>query len=63
VTEIEKLIERLTWIVLDRRGFHYAPDPMEFGQDAYDITNDMRDKITAQITEWCGDAESRPEPD
>jgi hypothetical protein len=41
----ENRIERLTMALLDHHGFRYADDPMEYGQDAYDITNDMRTEV------------------
>lgn len=45
IAQLTAALEPLVELVMDARGYRYATDPMEFGQDAYDITNSCRDEI------------------
>ncbi|MGE7153111.1 hypothetical protein ACQKJ1_05155 [Methylorubrum rhodesianum] len=45
----EGRVECVTRALLDQRGFRYADDPIEFGQDAYDITNETRGEAIAVL--------------
>ena len=42
-------VERVAQALLDRRGFGFYLDPMEGGQDAYDITLDALEEARAAI--------------
>jgi hypothetical protein len=47
--ELERKIDAAAEAILSRRGFGYYTDPMEGGQDAYDISLEAREEATAAL--------------
>lgn len=43
-------VEYATVALSERRGFRYATDPMEYGQDAFDLTNEAREEVRAILS-------------
>lgn len=40
-----KGVDRIVEMVMDARGYNYATDPMEYGQNAYDLTCQCREEV------------------
>lgn len=47
--KLERKIDAAAEAILSRRGFGYYTDPMEGGQDAYDISLEAREEATAAL--------------